>query len=314
MQIARDLEPAVLCARLAARQHGCISLAQALALGMSEHTVFRLAARGVWRRVLPSVYIVTGAEPSWRQRLMAAVLWLGEGAAISHGSAAAIWAMPGFPAGTVELSTTSARQSRDGIIVHRVKELARHDVGRRGALPVTSPTRTLIDLSAKADPEPFEVAFHYCLCRQITSLRRLRSISEERRGPGATGAPLLRELLDLYDDGERPAESPLEVRVRRLVAAAKLPPPVRQHPVVAAGSNYRIDLAYPAARVAIEVDGYRWHSSRLSWDADYTKLAALQAEGWQVARATYDLAKNRQDLLLDAVTAVLGARLPIRES
>ncbi|MDQ3964414.1 MAG: DUF559 domain-containing protein [Actinomycetota bacterium] len=314
MRVAKGLAPDVLCARLAGRQHGCIALAQAVRLGMSEDAVFRMAARGVWRRVLPGVYIVTGAEPSWRQRLMAGVLWLGDGSAVSHGSAAAVWAMPGFSAGTVELSTTAPRQSRDGIFVHRVKELAPHDVGRRGALPLTSPTRTLIDLSARADPEVFEVAFHYCLYRQIASLARLRSIAEKRRGPGATGAPLLRELLRLYEDGERPAESPLEVRVRRLLAAAKLPPPVRQHPVVAAGSHYRIDLAYPATRVAIEVDGYRWHSSRLNWDADYTKLAALQAEGWQVVRATYELARNRQDLLLDAVLTVLGSRLPFRES
>ena len=79
--------------------------------------------------------------------------------------------------------------------------------------------------------------------------------------------------------------------------------------MVAAGSKHRIDLAYPERRVAIEVDGYRWHSSRLSWDADYTKLAALQAEGWQVVRATYDLARNRQELLLEAVLTVLGGRL-----
>lgn len=261
--------------------------------------------------MLPGVYIVTGAEPTWRQRLMAAVLWLGDGAAVSHGSAAAIWAMPGFPAGTVELSTTAARQSRESIVVHRVKELARADVGRRGALPVTSPTRTLIDLSAKADPEAFEVAFHYCLYQRITSLGRLRRIADQRRGPGALGAPLLREMLDLYNDGERPPESPLEVRVRRLLERDKLPPPVRQHPVFAAGSHYRIDLAYPAARVAIEVDGYRWHSSRLSWDADLTKLAALQSAGWNVVRATYDLTKNRSNLLLGAIRAALGACLDI---
>jgi very-short-patch-repair endonuclease len=311
MRVADQLKPAVLCSRLAARQHGCISLAQAIALGMSEAAVLRLASSGAWIRLLPGVYSIVGSEPSWRRRLMASVLWLGEGAAVSHGSAAALWGMPGFPSGTIELSTTANRQSRFGVTVHKTKKLAPHEVGLRGQLPVTSPTRTLIDLSADPDAEAFEVAFHYCLYRRTVSLGRMRMICAERGGPGAIGAPLLREMLDLYSDDERPPESPLEVRVRRLLAREKLPPPVRQHPVIAASRNYRIDLAYPQIKVAIEVDGYRWHSNRLSWDKDRTKLAALQGEGWHVVHATHDLATRNTDLLLAAIRRALGASLPL---
>ncbi|MGH2757546.1 MAG: type IV toxin-antitoxin system AbiEi family antitoxin domain-containing protein [Actinomycetota bacterium] len=308
--ITDPLRADALCARLAERQHGCISLAQATALGMSEHAVFRLVRRGMWKRVLPGVYVIAGSENSWHQRLMAAHLWLEDESAISHAAAAALFKMPGFPPGSVELSTTRDRRSRAGIIVHRVKQLGPQEVGRRGEMRVTTATRTLIDLSATSSSECFEVAFHFSLHRKLTSLGRLRWAAR-CLPPGAPGSPRLREMLELYSENERPPESPLEVRVLRLLAKERLPPPIRQHPVVAAGRRYRIDLAYVGPRVAIEVDGYRWHSNRLSWDKDRTKLAALQAAGWQVVRATYDLATRNQSLLLAAIRKALRATLPL---
>lgn len=308
MQI-QALRPDAVCARLAASQYGCISLHQAVAAGLSEASVFRLCKRGVWKRALPGVYVIAGAGPSWHQRLMAAQLWLGDGCAVSHEAAAALWSLPGFPAGPVEFSTSRERRSRYGVAVHRVQSLGSHEIGKRGPLLVTSPTRMLIDISGTADHEAFEVAFHYGLYKKITSLTRLRWLESQRRRSGSRGAPLLREMLELYSDCDRPPESPLEIRVRRLLKRAKLPPPERQHEVVAYGKTYRIDLAYPAARVAIEVDGYRWHSSRLSWEGDKVKIAALQATGWNVIHATYELATQRQGVLLDAVNRALGACL-----
>lgn len=310
MQI-EALRPEALCARLAARQYGCISLEQAVTLGMSEASVFRLCRRGVWNRGLPGVYVIVGVAVGWHQRLMAAQLWLGDGCAVSHESAAALWCLPGFAVGPVEFSTLRDRRSRHDVVVHRVQSLGAHEIGKRGPLSVTSPTRTLVDLSAAADHEAFEVAFHYCLYKKVSSLERLRWVAAQRRQSGSRGAPLLREMLDLYSDCERPPESPLEVRVRRLLARAMLPPPERQHEVVAYGKRYRIDLAYPASGVAIEVDGYRWHSSRLSWDSDKVKIAALQATGWNVIHATYELAVRRQPVLLDAIRRALGASLDL---
>lgn len=309
MHAAAGSKPEALCARLAARQYGCISLAQACNLGMSDDAVHRLVKRGVWVRVLPGVYLIEGAPRGWKQQLMAAWLWLGDEAAVSHRSAAALWRIPGFPPGPVELVTTTSRQSRAGIEVHRTKQLGKHETGWLGPFAVTTPTRTLVDLSAVAGPEVFEVAFHFCLYQGSASLARLRHAAQTHQGRGARGAPLLREMLDLYSSCDRPPESPLEVRVSSLISRAKLPPPQRQYAVFAGGSNYRIDLAYPSARLAIEVDSYRWHSSRLSWDSDKLKIAALQAAGWNVVQATYELSTTRQRVLLGAITAGLGAAL-----
>lgn len=302
--------PEVRAARLAAAQHLCISLAQAMECGMSDDAVYRLVKKGLWRRRLPGVYVITAAGSTWRQDLMAAQLWLGESAAVSGPSAAALWRMPGFSEGPIELTTTGCRQSSHGITVRRMKALPGHEVGLIGALRVTTPARTLLDLSGTCDAEKFEIVFHDSLCRRLISLHRMRRISSRYAGPGAVGAPLLRELLTIYRDDPTPAESPLEVFARRAIAKAKLPDPVRQHPVVVNGRRYRIDLAYPVPMIAIEVDGYRWHSSRLDWDRDKEKAKALRRVGWTVIEGRYASVRIDPSTFIDEIAEALGARLP----
>ena len=53
-----------------------------------------------------------------------------------------------------------------------------------------------------------------------------------------------------------------------------------------AGRRYRIDLAYPELRLAIECDGFRWHAQRSDWDADRRRQNDLVAQGWRVLRLT----------------------------
>lgn len=307
------MEPEVRAARLAATQHLCISLTQALACGMSDDAVYRLVKKGLWRRRFSGVYVITAGGSTWRQELMAAQLWLGSSAAVSGAAAAALWKMPGFAEGPLELSTTGSRQSSHRITVHRAKALPPHEVGFMGALRVTTPARTLIDLSRICDPETFEIVFHDCLCRRLVSLERMRRTSDLHTGPGAVGAPLLRELLTIYRDDSSPAESPLEVFARRAIARAKLPPPVRQHRVVIDGVSYRIDLAYPAAMIAIEAEGYRWHSSRLRWDRDKARERALRGVGWTVVVGTYESVRVDPSIFVDQVADALGARFLVSE-
>lgn len=308
------MEPEVRAARLAATQHLCISLTQALACGMSDDVVYRLVKKGLWRRRFPGVYVITASGSTWRQELMAAQLWVGSAAAVSGASAAALWRMPGFSEGPVELATTGCRQSSHGVTVHRVKALPRHEVGLLGALRVTTAARTLLDLSRICDPETFEIVFHDCLYRRLISLERMRRMSHRHTGPGAAGAPLLRELLTIYRDDSSPAESPLEVFARRAIATAKLPPPVRQHRILIDVRSYRIDLAYTAAMIAIELEGYRWHSSRLGWDRDKAKEKALRTAGWTVVVGTYEAVRIDPSVFVDEVAGAVGARLAFSES
>ena len=302
--------PEVACARLAARQRGCIRKEQAIALGVSEHSLYRAVATGKMQRVFPGVYRMAASETGWYQRVAAASLYVGGEGALSHASAAALHKIAGFPSGPLHVSTTRAIRSRPGLKVHRVERLHRHEIGQLGCIRLTTPTRTLLDLSRCTDEETYEIAFHDCLYRKLASLPRLKLAGGSHFAHTRKGKRRFETLLDLYNDCPEPPESPLEVRVLRLLRKDKFPPPERQVPVTAPdGTTYRIDLAYPSAMVAIEIDSYRWHSDRISWGVDRKKLAVLRSLGWDALVVTFEDAVTSPNLFLSNLHAALADTL-----
>src|SRR5919106_2566345 len=102
---------------IASRQHGVITIAQILATGMSRAAVKRRVAAGRYFPVHRGVYAVGHKALSVEGRWMAAVLACGEGAALSHRSAAELWGMlkPAPAPVHVMGSVTSGRIQRAGI-------------------------------------------------------------------------------------------------------------------------------------------------------------------------------------------------------
>lgn len=95
----------------------------------------------------------------------------------------------------------------------------------------------------------------------------------------------------------------------RLLRRADLPPHQRQFQVDVDGATYRLDFAWPDARVAVEVDGYRWHSSRLSWEKDHAKLPALLGAGWKIIEVTGDGLRHEPRQVLAELGDTLRMRL-----
>jgi very-short-patch-repair endonuclease len=98
------------------------------------------------------------------------------------------------------------------------------------------------------------------------------------------------------------AESLLELRVAKLLEEAGLPEPVRQFEVREGGRLLaRVDFAYPQARVAIEADGYRFHSGRADWQREHRTQNALVTRGWLVIRVTWEDVEFRPDEFISEV-------------
>jgi very-short-patch-repair endonuclease len=76
------------------------------------------------------------------------------------------------------------------------------------------------------------------------------------------------------------------MRFARAIVDGGLPEPVLQHPVSVGNCRYRIDLAYPEFKIAIEIDGWEYHSSRSAFDDDRSRANDLVVAGWQVLRFT----------------------------
>lgn len=135
-------------AGIAERQHGVASIRQLRALGLSDEAVRIRVSAGRLHRLHRGVYAVGHRPVSRRGFWMAAVLACGEGAALSHRSAAELWELLRPQGGAIEVSTSrrSGRAKRRGIRLHRCPSLAPGMVTRRHGIPVTTPARTICDL------------------------------------------------------------------------------------------------------------------------------------------------------------------------
>ena len=255
-------------------------------LGISDAAISRRTSDGLWTRVLPGVFRITGAPETGVQLPMAAVLWAGDGAVVSHATAARIWGIEGARERKVELWVPWPRNPRHDLVhVHRGMRVDRADRAREGPLPLTTPIRTLIDLSARLEDDPLLAAMESLFRAKLCTPERLGVRVEILRASGRPGAGRLAELLA---SRAGPAlESVLEAKMWRLLLRSGLPLPQRQHWVSLGGRRYRLDFAWPALRVGVECDGWEHHGKRTAFAPDRARLAEFAAARWRVLPVTW---------------------------
>ena len=267
-----------LIARIAAGQHGLFLRQDALAVGMTDAQIEYRVRTGRWVRVTPGVYRLAGVPVTWNQRALSACLAAGDKAVISHRSAAVVWGLSGFRPGRIELTVPDGRSVRSRLAtVHRSADLL--SPAKRYGLPVTRPSRTILDLAGVVNGDLLEEAVDDVLCRRLCRLDELVA-APRRRGSGA-----LREVLSAWN-GDGIAEGVAEMRVVRALLAEGLPAPVRQYEIWVNGVFIaRVDLAYPPIRLAMELDGFRWHAGRRRFRSDRMRRNRVEAAGWRLLEA-----------------------------
>jgi very-short-patch-repair endonuclease/predicted transcriptional regulator of viral defense system len=292
-------------------QYGVLSRAQAVKAGLSPRSVDRRLATGRWESVLPGVYRAAGVPGSWHQSVRAACLWAGDDAFASHRTAAALWGLDDSVLGEPEISTTR-RVRHSGIIVH-VAEIPNCDRASVASIPTTGVARTLFDLGAVTGRETVEAALDDALRRRLTSFGRLTRRLEDLGGRGRRGAAVLRSLLEVRDPKNAPPDSVLEARLIRVLRRANLPEPSRQFEVREKGKLLaRVDLAYPDLHLAIEADGYRYHSGWAAWQRDLERRNRLTSRGWRVIHVTWaDITSGGKEIVTE-IRRALGERGQLR--
>lgn len=153
-------------------------------------------------------------------------------------------------------------------------------------IPVTSPARTLVDLAGCISERALEDAVDDALTRGITTLARLQRCAA-RLETGRRGAKQLASVLGRWADGDAP-EGVAEMRLVRRLVANGLPAPALQYEVRDGAGKVvaRVDMAFPDERVAIELEGFRWHGTPRGQARDKARLRRLSALGWLVLPAT----------------------------
>jgi Transcriptional regulator, AbiEi antitoxin/REase_MTES_1575 len=273
-------------ARLAERQHGVVSLAQLLLLGLSRSAVAKRARQGRLTRIHRGVYAVGHGRLTLRGYWMAAVLAHGPGAVLSHRSAAALHGIrpDNRPKTDVTVPRPSAR-SRSGIVVHRSTTLQPADITTIDGIPCTSLARTLLDLADVIDRQGVERAVSQAEVLGIFDLREVEEVLS--RATGRHGAGVVRSVLAEYD-GPTLTEKELEERFLALCRAASLPKPeVNAWITLDDGIAYKIDFLWRAERLAVETDGWETHRTRQAFENDRRRDRRLRVAGWDVVRFTW---------------------------
>ena len=176
-------------AALAARQHGIFTCGQALAQGATRKQIADRIKAGRWAADAPGLYVVAGSPRTWRQRVLAAVLASGGGAAASHCTAAALWGLPGFSEDVVELSRLEGRSYRSSLArVRRTGLLPEHHILECDGIRTTTPARTIFDLAGAVHAKRAERGLDNALARKVLSLERLRSTHRELAEHGRAGS------------------------------------------------------------------------------------------------------------------------------
>ena len=179
-----------------------------------------------------------------------------------------------------------------------------------GRIRVTGPACTLVDLAEVTPEEDLEIALDCSLVKSRVDVARVAEALHRMGGQGRRGTPTLRRLLSYRVDGRPLGSSPLEVRLVRLIRRHRLPQPLSPYPIELGHRRWVLDFAYPDRRLAIETDGYRWHSSRERFETDRTKGNALTLDGWRVLRLTHHHLRNESEVV-QHLRALLGiAELP----
>jgi hypothetical protein len=292
---------------LARRQYGFITWRQALQAGLSPAVIARLVAEGHWRQVGGGLYQVNGVAPCWRGRLMSACLRGGEGAVISHRSAAALWGIEGFgPPSTVDITVPPRRRPRiSGVRVHR------RPVGRtkvRDGIPVTPIPETILDLcSVRGEPTIPLRALDDVRRRKLVSTFELERCRDEHSGRGHTGSVLYRQLLERRL-GKTPPGTVFAAEVMDLLMAAGLPEPEAEAPVTIAGRRYRIDLAYRRPKIAIECLGKIGHLNEKAFEEDPVRSNDFALDGWLQLFVTYRRRQESPGSIVAEVETALAVR------
>ncbi len=233
------------------------------------------------------VYRHAGAPITRSEPLRAALLAAGPAAAASVRSAAEVWRLPGMLADAPELTVPWPTRVRlPGVRTHQSQTFPTHHATVHRAVRVTTPARTLADLSALVGPDRLGRLVDDALRRQLLDIGDLREVYDVLACRGRHRLTVLRAVLDARHPGFHQGDSPAELDVRRILVEAGLGEPVPQHQVVAGATVYLLDWAYPDDRVGIEYNGWEYHRGRSSFDRDAARASALTAAGWRLIIVT----------------------------
>ena len=269
---------------LAGTQDGIVSRAQLLSAGVRPTAIHRAVGSGRLHHVHRGVYSTLAPELISEDGLLIAALFAaGDGAILSHGTAAWRWRIIPAPPLSIELAVPRDRAPPTGVVLHE-SALRPEDVAHNARFPTTSVARTLLDLATHYTHGALlralaEAEFHHDL-RPADLQQTLRR--------GHPGSANLRNALKAHAPSHGQVKSNLERRFRALLIRRGIELPLRNQSL----GPWTVDCLWPDHRVAVELDG-RQHERPRQADSDDDRDALGYVAAPGASRATHSSMRRR---------------------
>jgi hypothetical protein len=264
-------------AGIAGRRYGVVTVKQLRGAGVDKYGVRDRVRAGRLHRLHRGVYAVGHRSLSWRGRWLAAVLAAGDGAVLSHASAAALWQFLRPISGPVHVTVGAAvhRSPRPGLRIHRSRTLTPRDITHRHGIAVTTPARTIADIRGEVEPYLFRRA----LRQSELAGHRVPHLDRVKR-----------------------TRSDLELLFLGLCDRHGLPRPLVNRRV----HGRRVDFYWPEQRLAVETDSWDYHRGSVAFEDDHDRDLELRAHEITTRRYTGDQLEAASDAVVADLRRELG--------
>ncbi len=284
---------------LAAQQHGIFAAFQLKEIGITQSSFYRVVNNALFTRLDRGVYALSGSQKSWYRDAIVHVFRSGPHALLSHESALInrglllkefVSKRNGL---IVPFHVTIPRESgrRLSTSIHRSiyeKEILTRTVVNN--IPQVSVECAIIESARHIPPQIFSSVVDSAIRQEYTSARKLRLTLDALWPAPGRSKSRVEEIIHGYLADPRTykrIESTLEARIYRVLSEITREQIIPQYLLACGTKQYRIDFAIPSFKIAIEVDGFIYHSDRIAFDADKTRQNDIVAEGWIILRFTH---------------------------
>jgi Transcriptional regulator, AbiEi antitoxin/Protein of unknown function (DUF559) len=285
-------------AGVAAKQNGNVTRRQLLDLGLDDAGIRRRVKAGRLCRVYAGVYSVGRRAVTPHEQAGAAVLACGPGAALSYASAMTLWGYWRHWDTPFEVTIVGNRRPRR-IRVHRSTTLHRRDLTTQLGIRVTTPARTIFDISSRQTDAAFKRTVNNALhSLWLTEGQLADAVARHPRLPGAKRTA---ELIGLPGT---PTRSGWEDEFPAFCRRYGLPIPVMGAPL----HGYVVDALFVAQRVIVELDSKEFHMDPIAFETDRERDADMLAHGFVTVRVTWERIEQRPRREAERLHVILAGR------
>lgn len=275
-------------------------------MGVPEGTIDEWVRAGRLHPVHPGVYAVGHPVLAPGAARLAAVMACGPRAVLSHRSAAELWELVEPRRGRAMQVTVPGHgiQGPSGVYVHRTALLRPDERTFRDGTPVTSAARTVFDFASQASRGEVAAAYERGLIDN--RFDRDDMIKMAMRHKGRRGITRIRALID--------RDAPPSVTAREahrmlleLIRSSSLPHPKTEAPI----GRYRADILWPEAKLVVEMDSSRWHTTPGRIEHDKRRDADLAALGYLTVRVTWNDLTKAPIATMSRIAQIYATRIPL---